>query len=245
MYKNKKLLQKKQKGFTLIEMIVSIFVFVLIMLAIVEVFASQIRAHKNARTLQSDLENAQFAMNYIGKTLRTATLVGYGASSGSTNSSFIQPGDVGYEEDFYTKTIAADSNEGLILYDFSQEACIIFTFGNDSFGNYGHPALWMESQTGTVGINEIEKCLDQANWHAPGGSGYKKQRLTTGVVHGTILAAPTRYQDHLGSRGTDTIGRVTVAMKIEPAVGANTDSLKPSYIETTVSLRDYPSDLSF
>jgi len=236
-------LHKTKKGFTLVEMMVSIFIFALMMVAIAGVFASQIKTYKNARTMQGDLENAQFALNYVAKTLRTASLIGYGSSSSMQDLlDGKQFGNSEYDNDFYLKPIEA--NEGLILYDFSQEYCVRFTFRNRSHKGYAYPALWIETQAGVL-IDETEKCLEAGTWGNTTLGIYKDRRLTTGSVYGKMYAAPTRYRDHQGSRGTDTMGRATVSMKVEPVNIADTDGVKSVYIQSSVSLRDYPSDLSF
>ena len=242
--RNKK---RNKKGFTLIEMIISIFVFAIIMIAIVDVFARQINAHRYARSAEGDLENAQFALNYIAKTLRTASVLCYSVGD-STYTNLIeqmQQGE-GNDNDFYYKVLK--NGEGLIIYDFSQEACIRLSFreaySGANAGEYAHPALWMETQS-SVGVDEIEKCLDPNTW-ATNSDTYKNQRLTTGDVTGSFAVAPTRYMDELGSRQTDTMGRVTATLRVQPSEQQETHKmLDPVYIQTSVSLRDYPSDLSF
>jgi hypothetical protein len=210
--------------------------------------------------MANDLENAQFALNYIAKTLRTSSILGQGSSAGGEMFIDYDPKgtkDQDWLTDFWATTV--DDNKGLIIYDFSQEACIIFTFRDSAYtptgGNtYGHPALWMESQTGTVGINDIEKCLLTEKWDRstlgtacinPLNCEYKEQRLTTGEVTGNFYVAPTRYRDFKDSKGTDVIGRATVAMSVVPSEYADDDHVEPVYIQSSVSLRDYPSDLSF
>jgi prepilin-type N-terminal cleavage/methylation domain-containing protein len=61
-----------RNGFTLIELLVSVFVFLLIMLAVVTIFIREVEAFRNAKDSQRSLENAQFAMNFVAKTLRTS-----------------------------------------------------------------------------------------------------------------------------------------------------------------------------
>lgn len=250
--KMKKLFARKNKGFTLIEMMVSIFIFAIMMTAISGIFARQISSYKQTRLMAGDLENAQFALNYIAKTLRTASIIGEGTSSstGTGNGLLIERNQNGYEDDFWSTSI--DDGKGLIVYDFSQEACIIFTFRDSPHEGYQYPALWMESQTGVVGIDDIEACLDAVNWDHNDDAvctmpdcAYKEQRLTTGSVTGEFMAAPTRYMDHVGSRSTDTIGRATISMEIIPAEYVNSAHVRPVNIQSSVSLRDYPSDLSF
>jgi len=246
----KKMFAKKNKGFTLIEMMVSIFIFAIMMTSIAGIFARQISSYKKTRIMANDLENAQFALNYIAKTLRTSSIIGEGTSAGGTALLDKQQNGAEWENDFWATPINED--KGLIVYDFSQEACIIFTFRDSAHKGYEYPALWMESQTGVVGINDIEDCLNATNWDHNNDAvctmpdcAYKDQRLTTGSVTGKFMVAPTRYMDHVGSRSTDTIGRATVSMEVVPSQFADNDHVAPVHIQSSVSLRDYPSDLSF
>ncbi|PJA87728.1 MAG: hypothetical protein CO140_02745, partial [Candidatus Moranbacteria bacterium CG_4_9_14_3_um_filter_40_7] len=61
------------KGFTLIEMMIAIFIFSLMMIAVTEIFSSSFGGYGNARNIQKDLEDAQFVMGQIAKTLRTSS----------------------------------------------------------------------------------------------------------------------------------------------------------------------------
>ena len=230
-------LGRTQKGFTLVEMMVSVFIFMIIMTAIVGVFARQINAQKKARIMEGDLENAQFALNYISKTLRTATIIGVDTGAGGVDlRDLLQSSG---EDDFYLYPVNATN--GFVVYDFSQEACIRFTF-RENYNEYDSSALWMESQS-SVGVNEIDSCILEAVWQH--NDTYKDQRLTSGNVTGTFMVAPTRYKDHKNSRSTDTMGRATISMKVEPKTSADVDHVKPVYIQSSVALYDYPSDLSF
>ncbi len=236
----KKNFSKSKSGFTLVEMMVSIFIFMIIMVAIVGVFARQINAQKKARIMEGNLENAQFALNYISKTLRTAIIVGTDTGNGAGGINlreYLQS----EKDDFYLFTI--NQGKGFVIYDFSQEACIRFTFREAGYySEYTYPALWMESQA-SVGVNETDRCIDSEIWQI--NATYKKQRLTSGNVTGTFAVAPTRYMDHKDSRSTDTMGRATIVMKVEPKTGAIINHVDPVYIQSSVALYDYPSDLSF
>ena len=232
---------KNKKGFTLIEMMVSIFIFALIMASIAGIFGRQISSYKQTRIMANDLENAQFAINYISKTLRTASIIGYGTGNVYTNLMDEIKSGSNNTDDFFSKDL--DSNVSLIIYDFSQEACIKFTFKEAIENKYEYPALWMESQS-SVGVQDIQDCVKSETW-SQNLDTYKDQRLTTGDVTGDFRVAPTRYQDIIGSRTTDTIGRATVSMTVVPSEYAENDHVEPVYIQSSVSLRDYPSDLSF
>lgn len=231
----------KRKGFTLIELIVSIFVFLIIMTGIVSIFASQIRAYRHARVSQNDLENAQFAMNYLAKTFRTATILGEGNSASGGVDIF--ENDLDWDGDF--QIIEIEEGNKLILYDFSQELCMRFYYDvNTDKNNKEDKVLWVESQS-EIDFNQIEECVDP-NTYVPGSKFHKLQRLTSGDVTGSFWVSPTRYQEQLGSSQTDAIGRVTFGMTVQPSKNnAMRDKIDPIYIQTSVSLRDYPPDLSF
>ena len=63
------------RGFTLIEVIVSIAVFLIVMTAVTNTFTSGFSNYKSVKKAQKNLEDVQFAMNLIAKELRTSTVV--------------------------------------------------------------------------------------------------------------------------------------------------------------------------
>lgn len=67
-------------GFTLIEVLVSTFVFLLVITTVSVVFGKEITAYRSAKAIQRDLENAQFAINLVAKTLRTSTVISASSS---------------------------------------------------------------------------------------------------------------------------------------------------------------------
>lgn len=67
------------------EVIVSIFIFVLMMGAVSEIFTNFVAAYRSAKVLQRNLENAEYAINLMAKNLRTSTIV-----SGSESLTSIQ-----------------------------------------------------------------------------------------------------------------------------------------------------------
>jgi prepilin-type N-terminal cleavage/methylation domain-containing protein len=66
---------KKYKGFSLIEMIVAIFVFSLIMVIVIGTFISVVNLRKKTKTIQQNTENAHFVMEQMAKTLRTSSIL--------------------------------------------------------------------------------------------------------------------------------------------------------------------------
>ncbi|MFH0969475.1 MAG: prepilin-type N-terminal cleavage/methylation domain-containing protein [Patescibacteria group bacterium] len=72
---------KNKGGFSFIEVIIAVFIFVLIMTAVSLMFTSLFSGYKNAKAIQKDLESAQFAMNLMAKNLRTSSIVSNGGTS--------------------------------------------------------------------------------------------------------------------------------------------------------------------
>jgi Tfp pilus assembly protein PilV len=70
-------------GFTLIEAVVALFVFLIIMLSLSSTFTQSFAGYRNTRAVQKDVENAQFAFNLMAKELRTSTVV---SSAGPSNT---------------------------------------------------------------------------------------------------------------------------------------------------------------
>lgn len=79
---------KKLRGFTLLEVLVSLFVFSLTLIATTEIFTSAYSGYRMTRNVQNDLENAQFAINSMAKALRSSSVVA--PSSPDLDSSFVQ-----------------------------------------------------------------------------------------------------------------------------------------------------------
>lgn len=69
MKKNKK---TNKRGFTLVEVLVAMFVFVLMATMLAASFGSFLKTYFNAKKLQKSTETAQYVMNLIAKTARTS-----------------------------------------------------------------------------------------------------------------------------------------------------------------------------
>ncbi|MFZ2187610.1 MAG: prepilin-type N-terminal cleavage/methylation domain-containing protein [Candidatus Moraniibacteriota bacterium] len=69
---------KQYQGFTLIETVVAMFIFVLVMAAVSSVFTQTFSGYRNEKIVQGDLEAAQFSLNTMAKELRTASVVKFG-----------------------------------------------------------------------------------------------------------------------------------------------------------------------
>ena len=110
---------KKQKGFTLIELLISVFIFLVIMLGFVSVFGDMINAYRVAREMQRNLENAEFASNFVAKTLRTSTIVSIDNGGGLANESTIRVFDHSQQEcmEFQFTTVAGRETLALVQRD--------------------------------------------------------------------------------------------------------------------------------
>jgi len=235
---------KKEKGFTLVEMIIAVFIFLMVILALVTLFAAQMRAYMHARSGQKDLENAQFALNYLGKSLRTATLVG--ADGRSLQRMQIQQG---LGNDFWNFHMSMDRpGKTLVFYDFSQDLCMRL-FVKERADGLGSALFLQEAankpQGSTGGLmiayDRTDVCMDPRVYSDY--FDYRETRLTSGDVDVNVWVVPTRSTDIFRGRQTNTIGRATITLKVWPLNHKDDD--KPMYIQTTASLRDYPRDMSY
>lgn len=77
------------RGFTLIEVLVSMFIFSIMMVTVSQVFASSFSGYRSTRAIQRDIDNAQYSLNVLAKELRTSSVVNP-ASGTLVNSSFVQ-----------------------------------------------------------------------------------------------------------------------------------------------------------
>ncbi len=76
-------LSNQYRGFSLIEVLVSIAIFAIIMTATVNIFGHTVQNYHYERASQEALEDAQFAMNRIAKSLRTSSVQHIGTNGQS------------------------------------------------------------------------------------------------------------------------------------------------------------------
>lgn len=95
---NKKINNKK--GFTLVEVVVAIGMFVIIIAASSGIFARLFKSYRGAKNVNENMKNAQFALNLMSKTFRTSSVKYYIAGGGNA----------------------------IIVYDYSQSSCIRYVF---------------------------------------------------------------------------------------------------------------------
>ena len=199
---------------------ISVFIFVIIMTASVAVFASHIKAHAYAREVQKNLENAQFAFNFIGKTLRTSAI-----AAGSYD-----------DQNVYT---AYTTNE-IYVHDYSQDKCFHFEYDSTEKAIF-YTSVGNGSQNGI----DIDLCGVAATYTSSDPTLVGPVKLTTGDIKQntfTYQASRRGSYDFSGiAQVPATIGHVTMSA----AIVDETVDAGHVWIQTSVSLRDYPGELSF
>ncbi|HRY82360.1 MAG TPA: prepilin-type N-terminal cleavage/methylation domain-containing protein [Candidatus Moranbacteria bacterium] len=117
--KLKKLNNKKHKGFSLLEMLISIFIFSLIIITSVSIFAASASARQKSRKIQKNMEDARTALDLMAKNMRMST---------ELNTSN------GTDED--TTIYMNNSSQGCISYKFeSNKLQIGYTGGSSDCSN--------------------------------------------------------------------------------------------------------------
>lgn len=66
---------KKLRGFTVTEILVGLTIFILLSSASSLVFTRLIKSHRATTLMQKNVQDAQFAINIVAKTLRTSTIL--------------------------------------------------------------------------------------------------------------------------------------------------------------------------
>lgn len=87
-----------QKGFTLLEVMIAMFIFVIMISASIIALMNVFKSYNKAKEVQGHLDNAQYSMNLMMKSLRTSSL------------------------------ISASSDDGIVIFDYSKDECIQYKF---------------------------------------------------------------------------------------------------------------------
>lgn len=99
---------KTKKGFSLLETLIAILVFSLAMVMLVGVFSNFLKNYAKVKKTQKNIENAQYTMNLMAKTIRTSEI-----------ASSIGP-DVW------------DAATNLDLFNYSQGKCIRYSYNGSA-----------------------------------------------------------------------------------------------------------------
>ncbi|MFA6974146.1 MAG: prepilin-type N-terminal cleavage/methylation domain-containing protein [Parcubacteria group bacterium] len=143
---------KNYKAFSLVEVLMATFVFSVIMVGVAGAFSSSVFSYKSGKNIQQNLEQAQFAMNLMTKTIRTSSIVRCYDGSGWTVP-------VG--------TCPAGIYDGIMVYDYSQAKCIQYLYNaqgkitvnygeiNDAANMAAGCKTWGTAQDMALNINEL------------------------------------------------------------------------------------------
>ncbi len=119
------------RGFTLTEILISMFVFTVMMVSVSQISSTAFFGYRNTRAIQRDIENAQFSMNVIAKELRTSSVVAPVTGPFPINSSSVKFYDYSQEKCFQYRI---DSNTNRLEVDSSNDvdadACRARVFGS-------------------------------------------------------------------------------------------------------------------
>ncbi len=79
---------KKEKGFTLIEMLVSILIFSIISAGLINVFIAAVQSQSRVLQNQSLMEQSSYSLEYMGKLIRMANMDTTGGCTGVVNTNY-------------------------------------------------------------------------------------------------------------------------------------------------------------
>lgn len=112
-----KIKNNNSKGFTLVELLVSIAVFAIIMIAAGSAFSYMVKARKSASTVQQGTENARNALETMAKNLRMSTI-------------YKCKDVLGAEVDC---EMPIDPIASIEIYNYSQGECIQYVFNSGAY----------------------------------------------------------------------------------------------------------------
>ncbi len=207
-----KRIPKKLKGLSLIEVVASIGVFSLMMVAVAGIFSSSISSSRANRVVERNLENAQFVMNEMAKELRTSTVFGTVLDGTFTSG-----------EDTFASPLVGSK---IRFYDYSQSLCLEYQYDNSN----GATAIRKRSNTlGTFVADTLDadcvSALSTAPWTA--------MSPTPGYTSPSFMVV--KSSDGGGNSANARVGRVTMIFVVK----ATATAPQSVTLQTTVSLRDY------
>jgi prepilin-type N-terminal cleavage/methylation domain-containing protein len=129
---NKNIKTASKKGFSLVEVLMAIFIFSLLVTMVSGSFASFFKVYLSQKKSQNDLENAQYALNLMEKTIRTSVVKTDNMPSGNLDFANID-------------------NKRIKLFDNSQNKCIVYIFSQN--------AIKVSTKYG-AGVTSIDDCGD-------------------------------------------------------------------------------------
>jgi len=131
----------RRRGFSLLEVIIAMFIFIIVATTVSAVFGKIILAYRSTHTTQKNLENVQYAMNQMAKILRGGAIM-----SGWTASN-------------------------IRVYDYAQKKCIEYAFAGSSltYADLSYPAASLDSDNiTTCPLDTLSSAADMASGNISG-----------------------------------------------------------------------------
>jgi type II secretory pathway pseudopilin PulG len=213
----KKIKNQKLRGFTLLEVVVATFIFVLIMVTVIRIFGSGFSGYRKAKAVQKDLESAQQNMNMMAKVFRTSQVVW--SSNWSGNGCVPAGYDIG----------TPNGSDAIRIFDYSQYKCYRYEFTNSKTG--AENELLISSKIPTAA--EDKTACNTTNW--PLTSSDADVAISKNVIGDFEIQG---YSCNAGAMDMSGFGKITIAMKVCPDIGCNGNPNDQAPIQTTVSLRN-------
>jgi type II secretory pathway pseudopilin PulG len=197
----KRFRSKNQKGFTLIEAVVSAAVFAFTITSVVGVYLSVMSIDTKTRAERSVQQNARFIMDFLGKEIR----------NGSINYSAYPGGTVAYQSGGY-------ANDLFITNQLSENEQV--TCGSDSVGDPNDPYLILTKSTGTTNLNSQGVRVTNCKFFVSPST----------TPFAALSGSPPNVQPS-----------VTVVLQLTANYGSRAQSSAVVNLETTFTVRQYPS----
>ncbi|MFA5714704.1 MAG: prepilin-type N-terminal cleavage/methylation domain-containing protein [Candidatus Paceibacterota bacterium] len=135
---------KKTKGFTMAEVLVSVAIFSFLSIGLANVFVSAIKAQNKILQNQDIMEESNYALEYMGKALRMAKKDTVGGCTGT--------GGINYLSDsYYIVFLAYDSVDGdykcrAFIFDEDDKTIKEYKSVDDTYAGLGSPTAMTSSK---------------------------------------------------------------------------------------------------
>ncbi len=208
---------KNRKGVSLIEILVTMFIFTLIMTSSIAAFSTFFKTRKTTREIQRGLEESRAALETMAKNIRMSSKLAAFNADGSA---------------MICSPVTGCECTRIIMFNNTQKQCIVYEFsGSPDYklrGKFVTPAT-----IGTPPKEDPDSCVSRVALLAPAPLVDDDNIINEGTVTGSFYVFPTTP---VVSIDDGKIGRA--AMKIDVISGSVT-----SHIQTTVSFRDFEGEL--
>lgn len=181
-----------------VEVIIAIFVFSVVMFAVMMIFTSSFGGYKKADNMAKNIENAQFAMNSMAKSLRTSKVI---SALSSSPSSVIR------------------------VYDFSEQACKEYSFsGNQITAKISGTMAYATGETCAV-LDGLDASPISAQFIQGSFSGSASVPPSPGVSPGTMGKVTIRVKVcsesacATGGKNDQVVLQTTVSLRDYSTVG--------------------------